>query len=118
MLHVYKTSVLNEVRIDLFYVKLTHVKLTHHPYSFSINCCNACNISLFTLIYISRLGFLKRALIFQVRREGHKYLQEAEVREEGGPPAIVEAVRAGLVFQLKEAVTHKAIMQREEELCW
>lgn len=32
----------------------------------------------------------------------HRYLKETETREEGGTPAIVESIRAGLVFQLKE----------------
>ncbi|WAQ99967.1 TTCA-like protein [Mya arenaria] len=41
--------------------------------------------------------------VFFVRRDGHRYLQEPELKEEGGTPAIVEAVRAGLVFQLKHA---------------
>lgn len=53
----------------------------------------------------------------QVRREEHRYLQEAEMREEGGTPAIVESIRAGLVFQLKQAVTAPTIMKRERELC-
>ena len=35
-------------------------------------------------------------------------------REEGGTPAIVESIRAGLVFQLKEAVGADAIREREE----
>ena len=34
----------------------------------------------------------------------HRYLADPEHREEGGTPAIVESIRAGLVFQLKEAV--------------
>jgi selenocysteine lyase/cysteine desulfurase len=34
----------------------------------------------------------------------HRYLQDPVQREEGGTPAIVESIRAGLVFQLKEAV--------------
>ena len=34
----------------------------------------------------------------------HRYLDDIEHREEGGTPAIVESIRAGLVFQLKEAV--------------
>ena len=55
-------------------------------------------------------------LLFQVRREGHRYLQEPEMKEEGGTPAIVEAVRAGLVFQLKEAVTSELIMKREQAM--
>ncbi len=45
----------------------------------------------------------------------HRYLTDPEVREEGGTPAILESIRAGLVFQLKEAVGHDVIRQREED---
>ena len=44
----------------------------------------------------------------------HRYLEDPEAREEGGTPAIVESIRAGLVFQLKEAVGEDAIREREE----
>jgi len=43
----------------------------------------------------------------------HVYLTDIEHREEGGTPAIVESIRAGLVFQLKESVGAEAIRQRE-----
>jgi len=43
----------------------------------------------------------------------HVYLSDIEHREEGGTPAIVESIRAGLVFQLKEAVGAATIQQRE-----
>jgi len=33
-----------------------------------------------------------------------RYLDDPVQREEGGTPAIVESIRAGLVFQLKQAV--------------
>ena len=44
----------------------------------------------------------------------HVYDSNPEHREEGGTPAIVESIRAGLVFQLKEAVGVDAIREREE----
>jgi selenocysteine lyase/cysteine desulfurase len=44
----------------------------------------------------------------------HVYLADIEQREEGGTPAIVESIRAGLVFGLKEAVGAAAIREREE----
>lgn len=44
----------------------------------------------------------------------HRYLSDPEVREEGGTPAILESIRAGLVFRLKEAVGPKVIESREE----
>jgi selenocysteine lyase/cysteine desulfurase len=34
----------------------------------------------------------------------HRYLADPAHREEGGTPAIIESIRAGLVFQLKDAV--------------
>jgi selenocysteine lyase/cysteine desulfurase len=48
-----------------------------------------------------------------VNPEEHRYLDDPVQREEGGTPAIVEAIRAGLVFQLKEAVGEEAIRERE-----
>ena len=44
----------------------------------------------------------------------HVYLDDIEHREEGGTPAIVESIRAGLVFGLKDAVGEAAIREREE----
>ena len=44
----------------------------------------------------------------------HRYLDDVEHREEGGTPEIIGAIRAGLVFQLKEAVGHEVIREREE----
>ncbi len=43
----------------------------------------------------------------------HVYLDDPEHREEGGTPAIVESIRAGLVFALKEQVGVDAIRSRE-----
>jgi selenocysteine lyase/cysteine desulfurase len=47
---------------------------------------------------------------------GHRYLDDPVAREEGGTPAIVESIRAGLVFGLKEAVGTDLIAAREERL--
>ncbi len=44
----------------------------------------------------------------------HRYHDDPVHREEGGTPAILESIRAGLVFQLKEAVGAAAIRAREE----
>ncbi len=44
----------------------------------------------------------------------HMYLESPEHREEGGTPAIVESIRAGLVFQLKQAVGIDVIRAHEE----
>ena len=46
----------------------------------------------------------------------HLYLDDPAHREEGGTPAIVESIRAGLVFQLKSAVGVPTIRAREDAL--
>jgi selenocysteine lyase/cysteine desulfurase len=43
----------------------------------------------------------------------HHYLLDPAHREEGGTPAIIESIRAGLVFALKEAVGTDTIMAKE-----
>jgi len=45
----------------------------------------------------------------------HRYLDDPVHREEGGTPAIVDSIRAGLVFQLKEAVGLEVIRAHEED---
>ncbi|MDX6285766.1 MAG: hypothetical protein QOG53_1251 [Frankiales bacterium] len=50
-----------------------------------------------------------------VNPEEHRYLDDPIAREEGGTPAIVESIRAGLVFQLKEAVGTAVIRAKEED---
>jgi selenocysteine lyase/cysteine desulfurase len=44
----------------------------------------------------------------------HHYIADPAHREEGGTPAIVESIRAGLVFQLKQAVGTGVIRALEE----
>jgi selenocysteine lyase/cysteine desulfurase len=50
-----------------------------------------------------------------VNPESHEYLADVVQREEGGTPAIVESIRAGLVFQLKDAVGSETIEQLEAD---
>ncbi|MFN8045350.1 MAG: aminotransferase class V-fold PLP-dependent enzyme [Dermatophilaceae bacterium] len=49
-----------------------------------------------------------------VNPDEHVYLVDPAHREEGGTPAIIESIRAGLVFQLKEAVGVETIRAMEE----
>jgi selenocysteine lyase/cysteine desulfurase len=44
----------------------------------------------------------------------HHYITDPAHREEGGTPAIIESIRAGLVFQLKQAVGTDVIRAHEE----
>jgi selenocysteine lyase/cysteine desulfurase len=51
-----------------------------------------------------------------VDQNEHHYLSDPVKREEGGTPAIVESIRAGLVFALKQQVGPAVIRRNEEEL--
>jgi len=48
-----------------------------------------------------------------VNPTAHEYLTDPAHREEGGTPAIIESIRAGLVFRLKQAVGTSTIRARE-----
>ncbi|MGH8912387.1 MAG: aminotransferase class V-fold PLP-dependent enzyme, partial [Acidimicrobiia bacterium] len=50
-----------------------------------------------------------------VNEEHHRYVADPEHREEGGTPAIVESIRAGLVFALKETVGTDLIRKLEHD---
>ena len=49
-----------------------------------------------------------------VTEETQTYHHDPVHREESGTPAIIESIRAGLIFQLKEAVGWQVIRDREE----
>jgi selenocysteine lyase/cysteine desulfurase len=51
-----------------------------------------------------------------VSPEGHTYHPDPIMREEGGTPAIIESIRAGLVFALKDEIGSEEIRRREQEL--
>ncbi len=48
-----------------------------------------------------------------VNADDHRYLDDPVHREEGGTPEIIGSIRAGLVFQLKEAVGTPTIRAKE-----
>ena len=50
-----------------------------------------------------------------VNPEEHRYLTDPAHREEAGTPAIIESIRAGLVFDLKNAVGMETIEQHERD---
>lgn len=53
--------------------------------------------------------------VFFVTDKEHRYIVNEE-REEGGTPEILGSIRAGLVFQLKEAIGYEVIRSREDIL--
>ena len=50
-----------------------------------------------------------------VTKTQQRYYEDVEVREESGTPAIIDAIRAGLVFCLKDAVGTDYIQARESD---
>ncbi|MBK6888286.1 MAG: aminotransferase class V-fold PLP-dependent enzyme [Tetrasphaera sp.] len=54
--------------------------------------------------------------VLYVNPTEHRYLSDPAHREEGGTPAIVESIRAGLVFGLKDAVGVPTIQAQEERM--
>jgi selenocysteine lyase/cysteine desulfurase len=75
-------------------------------------------------VLVAKRALLRRAVptvpgggtILFVSPTAQCYHPDPEIREEGGTPAIVESVRAGLAFALKEAVGAEAIRRREHDL--
>ena len=53
--------------------------------------------------------------VLYVTPAGHRYIDDHEHREEGGTPAIVESIRAGLVFKLQQEVGTQEIERREHD---
>ena len=53
--------------------------------------------------------------VVYVTPEDHRFIDDHERREEGGTPAIIESIRAGLVFKLQQEVGTDEIERREEE---
>ncbi|WP_444932265.1 aminotransferase class V-fold PLP-dependent enzyme [Microbulbifer sp. SSSA002] len=53
--------------------------------------------------------------VLYVTPEDHRYLEDAERSEEGGTPAIIESIRAGMVFKLQQTVGTEEIGQRENQ---
>ncbi len=51
--------------------------------------------------------------VLYVSSDSHRYIDNPERREEGGTPAIVESIRAGLVFKLQQEVGIDEIEKRE-----
>ncbi len=62
--------------------------------------------------------------VVYVNPSEHRYLTDPAQREEGGTPAIIDSIRAGLVFQLKQQVgvevikTHEAHYLRKAVAAW
>ena len=76
-------------------------------------------------ILVTKSALLKNAVpavvgggtVAYVSPTQHRYLADAEHREEGGTPAIVESIRAGAVFAIKDAIGVETITRIEHDYC-
>lgn len=53
--------------------------------------------------------------VLYVNHQEHVYVDDVEHREEGGTPAIIEAIRAGLVFKVKQTMSVPVISALEHD---
>lgn len=53
--------------------------------------------------------------VLYVNHQEHVYVEDVEHREEGGTPAIIEAIRAGLVFKVKQTISVPVISELEHD---
>ena len=73
-------------------------------------------------LLVARKGLFKNRVpavpgggtVIYVNAEVQRYQRDTVRREEGGTPGILESIRAGLAFQLKQAVGVEAIRERDE----
>ena len=55
-------------------------------------------------------------IVFFVNEIDHEFIPDKQSREEGGTPGVLQDIRAGLAFQLKEAVSCKTIYEKEHRI--
>ena len=69
-----------------------------------------------SVVRINRPSMVGGGTVRYVSPAGHDWNTHPELREEGGTPGIVESIRAGAVFRLKDKVGAHAIAEREHAL--
>ena len=55
-------------------------------------------------------------IVFFVNEVDHEFHPDKVAREEGGTPGVLQDIRAGLCFQLKEAVGCRTIYEKEHRI--
>jgi len=65
------------------------------------------------ILYSKKPARAGGGIVFFVDELSHEYVASVEELEESGTPGIIQDIRAGLAFQLKEAVGETAIQSRE-----
>lgn len=67
-------------------------------------------------VLVSKKFLLMDEIRAEDMRDSHRYLSNPELRDESGTAGVVESIRCGLAIQLKENVTPRAIVNRQDKI--
>ncbi|XP_017891306.1 uncharacterized protein LOC108631698 [Ceratina calcarata] len=67
-------------------------------------------------VLVTKRSLLKDKIVTEDMRDSHHYHRDPELREESGTAGVVETIRCGLAVQLKENVTPRAIVARQDKI--
>lgn len=67
-------------------------------------------------VLVTKRSLLKDKIGTEDMRDSHHYHRDPELREESGTAGVVETIRCGLAVQLKENVTPRAIVARQDKI--
>ncbi|XP_076620116.1 uncharacterized protein LOC143341240 [Colletes latitarsis] len=67
-------------------------------------------------VLVTKRSLLKDKIGTEDMRDSHHYHRDPELREESGTAGAVETIRCGLAVQLKESVTPRAIVARQDKI--
>ncbi|XP_014604764.1 PREDICTED: uncharacterized protein LOC106787160 [Polistes canadensis] len=67
-------------------------------------------------VLVSKQFLLMDEIRAEDMRDTHRYLNNPELRDESGTAGVVESIRCGLAIQLKENVTPRAIVNRQDKI--
>ena len=67
-------------------------------------------------VLVTKRSLLKDKISTEDMRDSHHYHRDSELREESGTAGVVETIRCGLAVQLKENVTPRAIVARQDKI--
>lgn len=67
-------------------------------------------------VLVTKRSLLKDKIATEDMRDSHHYHRDPELCEESGTAGVVETIRCGLAVQLKENVTPRAIVTRQDKI--
>nr|XP_012216545.1 PREDICTED: uncharacterized protein LOC105668652 isoform X2 [Linepithema humile] len=67
-------------------------------------------------VLVTKRWLLREDVEVEDMRDSHRYHRDPELREESGTAGVVESIRCGLAVQLKENVTPRAIVARQDKI--